>query len=296
MATLGPVPPGREHWVVSPAAHAAQFVSGYRGSTRASYGRVLRRWLHFCEDTHLDPWSVDRRHIEAWLATMPPRAAQHAATVVCGFYRDAHGMGVTDRDLAWGVRRPRVGRGPAGTWASPDELRRMLDIAEDDGGDTFALVALLALTGARLGESLALTVDHVEGREPLRLRFDRKMGHIDILTMPPMVERAFAPLLDKRTTGALLRWQGRPMRAGEARAIVSSIAERAGCEQRITPHSLRRSFVTFARDLGVSDAEIMAMTGHVDASMIDFYDRGRRQRDGEAAKAVELGLQNHHPR
>lgn len=295
MEALNPVPLGREHWVVAPAAHAAQFVAGYRGATRQNYGRILRKWLHFCEDSHLDPWSVDRRHIEAWLDTMSPKAAQQAATVVCGFYRDAHGMGVTDRDLAWGVRRPRVGRGPAGTWARPDELKRMLAIAESDGGDTFALVSLLVLTGARIGETLALTVDHVEGRDPLRLRFDRKMGHTDILTMPPMVERAFAPLLDRRHAGALLRWNGRAMRAGDARAIVGAVAERADCEQRITPHSLRRSFVTFARDLGVDDAAIMAMTGHSDPTMIDFYDRGRRQRDGLASRVVELGLSDNHP-
>lgn len=290
MASLSPVPPCREHWVVAPEVHAAEWVAGYKGGTRRSYGALIRRWLWFCQESHLDPWGIDRRHIEAWLATMSPAAGRHAATVVCGFYRDAHGKGVTRTDLGWGVRRPRVGRGPAGTWASPVELKRMLCVAEVDGGDVFALVALLVLTGARVSEVCALQVGSVESVEPLRVRFERKMNHVDVLTMPETVVRALVPLLDRRSSGALLRWNGRAMRHDDARRIVASVADRAGCEQKITPHSLRRSFVTFARDLGVDDVDIMAMTGHSDPTMIDYYDRGRRQRDGVASVAVDAAL------
>lgn len=76
----------------------------------------------------------------------------------------------------------------------------------------------------------------------------------------------------------------------QARAVIGSVVERAECEQDITPHSLRRSFVTLARDLGMPDEEIMAMTGHSDPTMIDYYDRGRRQRDGAAGHAVDEAL------
>lgn len=271
----------RAHWVVAPEVAAASFISGYRGSTRTNYGATLRKWLWFCEDTELDPWKVNRTHIEGWLHTMPPHAARHAATVVCGFYRDAHGNGLTRFDLSWGVRRPRVGRSRAGTYATREELGRMLRLARGVGGDTWALLAILILTGARVGETCNLTVEDVE-RDPIRLVFRRKHHHIDSLVVPAGVVEALNPLLNRRHTGWLLRAGGGRLSTQQARLIVTSIAEQAGCRQRITPHSLRRSFVTVARDLGVCDEDIMAMTGHVDASMIDFYDRGRRQCDGVA--------------
>lgn len=46
------------------------------------------------------------------------------------------------------------------------------------------------------------------------------------------------------------------------------------------------------RDLGVDDEDITAMTGHVDVTMIEYYDRGRRQRDATAARAVDDALRD----
>lgn len=169
----------------------------------------------------------------------------------------------------------------------------MLTIAREDGGDTWGLLSILILMGTRIGETLAITVGDMERtREGLRITLHRKPNHVDVLDAPGGVVQALTPLLDARHTGRLLRWHGRPMSYEDARVIVEAIAERAGCEQHITPHSLRRSFVTLARDLGVDDEDIMAMTGHVDVTMIEYYDRGRRQRDSVAARAVDDALQD----
>lgn len=290
MAEIVPI---RSHWVVAPEQAAADFIAGYKATTARSYAPQLRRWLHFCRDSHLDPWGVSRVHIEAYLRRMPASSAQGAATVICGYYSWAHLNGLTKTDLGWGVRRPRVGRHRAGTYATREELAHMLTIAREDSGDTWGLLSTLILMGTRIGETLALTVDDVERtREGLRITLYRKPNHTDVLDAPDGVVQALTPLLDARHTGRLLRWHGRPMSYEDARVIVEAIAERAGCEQHITPHSLRRSFVTLARDLGVDDEDIMAMTGHVDVTMIEYYDRGRRQRDATAARAVEDALRD----
>lgn len=286
---------GRGHWVVTPEEAAAAYVGGFSLATRQSYGSVLRKWLWFCRDTHLDPWAVSRIHIEAYLRTMAPHSSKAAATVICGFYRDAHGNGLTSTDLAVGVRRPRVGRRKPGTWATPEELRRMLDHAETMAPDESALLHILILTGARLGEVLALNVADVDPGPPARVTLHRKNSHVDVLTMPARVTAALHHLLLHRTTGPLLRHDGKRLTSNRARSVVVAVAEHVGCAQHITPHSLRRSFVTLARDLGVSDTDIMAMTGHTDAAMVDYYDRGRRQRDGAAGAAVDAALQKEKP-
>lgn len=291
MATLGPVPPGREHWIVAPVVAAADFMAGYKLTTARSYGPQLRRWLHFCEDSHLDPWAVTRAHIEGYLQRLPPSSAQGAATVICQFYSFAHLHGLTSTDLGYGVRRPHTGRHRSGTYATREELTRMLTIAREDGGDTWVLIAVLILMGTRVGETCALRVTDVEhAGDGLQLVLHRKPNHIDALTAPRGVVEALTPLLAVRHEGRLLRWQGRAMTTQDARRIVEAVADRAGCEQHITPHSLRRSFVTLARDLGVDDEDIMAMTGHSDVTMIAYYDRGRRQRGGAAGSAVDRAL------
>lgn len=293
MEALNPIPAGREHWVISPERAAAEWVSGYRGTTRESYGRAVRTWLWWCQDSHLDPWGVSRVHIERYLATMPSRRARAVATAICGFYRDAHGRGFTTTDLAWGVRRPRVGRGPAGTFATPDELRRILASLESVADtDIRAVITILIVAGFRISETLALDISDVEVTEDtVRVTLHRKNSHIDVLPLPDPAAGLVRELIGRRDKGPVFRQGSRRLKAERVRAWVRELAEQSGCEQVITPHSLRRSFVTFARDLGVSDRDIMAFTGHQDAAMIDYYDRGRRQRDGVAAASVAAALQ-----
>ncbi|APT90516.1 hypothetical protein CSPHI_05105 [Corynebacterium sphenisci DSM 44792] len=290
MAPLSPVPPGREHWVVSPEQHAAEFVAGLRSpATRTGYRGALRRWLAWCEEAHLDPWAVDRRHIEAWLATQPAGTAPGAATAVCSFYRDAHDMGLTREDLARGVRRPRRPSGPRGTWATVEEMRRMLDLARRVGGDTWALLAILTLMGARSGETVALDVDDVlRDHGAIQLRFHRKRQIVDVVACPPGVIEALGPLLARRRTGPLLRNQhGNRMTSRQAQERVRDLGRRAGCEQPISPHSLRRSFITAAWAAGATTSEIMAVTGHRDPGMVEHYIRGARQQTGDAAVIVD---------
>ncbi len=284
--------PPRPHWVIAPEVAAASFVGGYRGATQARYGAILRKWLWFCYDTGLDPWAVHRAHIEGWLGTMKPTVAKEAATVVCGFYRDAHTNGLTPHDLGVGVRRPRVGRRMVPSFATVEELGRMYQWAKTEGGDTWALIAILALMGTRIGETLALNIADVE-RDPIRLVVRRKFDHTDVLTCPTGVVYALTPLLDARSAGPLLRHQGRRMTPMHARRVVSTAAEAAECTHRLTPHSLRRSFVTAALDAGATRTEIMAMTGHSDPSMIEYYDRGRKQRAAIAGQLVSDLINKH---
>lgn len=49
--------------------------------------------------------------------------------------------------------------------------------------------------------------------------------------------------------------------------------------------------MTFARDLGVPDLDIMAATGHWSVETLDVYDRGRRQHVAAASLGISAALQ-----
>ena len=53
--------------------------------------------------------------------------------------------------------------------------------------------------------------------------------------------------------------------------IVKRWAEYAGLG-RVLPHDLRRTAITRARDLGATDQQLQAMTGHRDRRSLDRYD------------------------
>jgi integrase/recombinase XerD len=63
-------------------------------------------------------------------------------------------------------------------------------------------------------------------------------------------------------------------RRGAAR-IVARVARAAGVTKRITPHSLRHTFVTMTLDAGQAERDIAISRGHSDTRMVAYYDRGR---------------------
>ena len=79
---------------------------------------------------------------------------------------------------------------------------------------------------------------------------------------------------------------GKRLDQQEAVGIISSVALRIGVAG-ITPHSLRRTFCTLARDAGVSDRDIMAAGGWNSPQMLDYYDMARRGMNGEATEALQ---------
>ncbi|QMV84079.1 tyrosine-type recombinase/integrase [Corynebacterium hindlerae] len=244
-----------------------------------------------CDTTGLDPWEATTVHMESWLRTMPPKSARSYAQALRSFHLWCFAHGFTESNHAADLRNVRVGRPEPGTFATPDEMRRLYQAAIDLPPDHKCLVLLLLLTGSRLREVLDIDVADVERRgDRVLCRLHRKGGHTDVVALPQAAGDAVLELLVKRSTGALIRSNGKRMRPELARRIVTRLAEQCGCEQRITPHSLRRSFVTFARQLEIADADIIAMTGHKDREMIDYYDRRFREARGDAGNQIEQEL------
>lgn len=48
-----------------------------------------------------------------------------------------------------------------------------------------------------------------------------------------------------------------------------------GIDKRITPHSLRHTFITLALDAGASVRDVQHSVGHRDARQVAYYDRNR---------------------
>ena len=287
---------GRSHWATSPEMALEHWMSGtsLSTSTRKAYGRYLRKWQAMCQETGLDPFQIRPVHLEAFIATVSERSRQNACAALASFYGWAAVSDYTPRDLSAGMRRPRKPDPRPGTWATPAEMRRMLVLCISDPPDERALATILILTGMRVSEAVGIDVEDVtpaRGESTMMLRVLRKSGHIDEVGVAPEIDAAVTPLLEKRQTGPLLRKAGRRISRDTALDQIKRLGERAECAQNITPHSLRRSFVTFARDLGVPDLDIMAATGHRSIEMLDVYDRGRRQHEAAASLSISAALQ-----
>ena len=59
--------------------------------------------------------------------------------------------------------------------------------------------------------------------------------------------------------------------------MVKRLVKRAGIDKRISPHSLRHSFITAALDAGVPLRDVQEATSHADPRTTMRYDRGPTQ-------------------
>ena len=64
------------------------------------------------------------------------------------------------------------------------------------------------------------------------------------------------------------------------------LAKRAGIAKRISPHSLRHSFITAALDAGVPLRDVQEAASHADPRTTMRYDRGRESLDRHATYIV----------
>jgi integrase len=158
-----------------------------------------------------------------------------------------------------------------------------------------ALIALLALNGLRISEALGADIGDLDmDRGHRTLRIVRKGGKHVTIPLAPRTTRALDLYVGERTVGPIfVTADGRRMDRSAADRTVKRLARRAGIGKRISPHSLRHSFITAALDAGVALRDVQEAASHAEprttirASIPSRhrpmrYDRGRQSLDRHA--------------
>ena len=271
--------------------------------TRRSYAGDMVTWLIFCSDHGIDPIAgVRRSHIDIW-ARQAEADGKATATIarriaaLASFYRYLVDEGGLASSPVEHVTRPHVGEETSTIGLDRDQLRRLLRAARETGSPrTIALVTLLAHNGLRIGEALAADIEdlHVE-RGHRVLALTRKGGRRGRTPLAPVTAEAIDACVGVRESGAIFVTKtGRRFTQSAAWKMLRSVARRANeltdVASRISPHSLRHSFITGALDAGVSLRDVQDAAGHADPRTTRRYDRGRHSLDRHATYAVTAWL------
>jgi integrase len=168
-------------------------------------------------------------------------------------------------------------------WADRDELRKLLAIAQKTSPRDFLLIALLGLNGLRASEAIGAAVPDLGASGGHRtLRVTRKGSKAGVVPLAPPVGLAVDDFLGGRPSGPLL---ARLNRAGEVaepllgisrQAVydrVQKLAREAGVNPALSPHSLRRSFVTISLQNGVPLHQVQLAVGHSSPTTTMIYNR-----------------------
>jgi site-specific recombinase XerD len=174
------------------------------------------------------------------------------------------------------VRRPRRHARPQ-PWLDRNELTDLLAASEDEGGYAHALVCPLGLNGLRISEACGCDVGDLGGaRYQPTLRIIGKGDQPADIPLNPRTQEAIDRALGGRTDGPLLlnRWGNRMQRHNAA--VITRLARTVGITRRVTPHALRRSYITIGLLQGVPLREMQRAARHTRADTTVAYDQSDR--------------------
>lgn len=153
------------------------------------------------------------------------------------------------------------------------------------------LIAKIALQGGkRIGEVLSLTIDKINW-EKNEITFTQSktkgLYKETVITYPLSLMASLKGYVGERTSGlAFITKTGKQVPLIQVATSFEKAGIKANIPFKVTPHVLRASAVTFLKQQGFSDSDIMRVTGHASAEMIYAYDKSSRSEN--ASKKVCL--------
>ncbi len=269
------------------------FLAGYSGHTRLAYQQDLRLYAGWCHQQRIGLLDVRRTHIELfarWLEHNDAASTTIARrlSTVAGFYRYCVEEELLTHSPATNVRRPRLRHEATIRGLDRNELGAFLVQAGLSGARDHALACLLALNGLRVSEALGTNIADVgleRGHHTLRVR--RKGGKTVIVPLAPRTARTVYLVIGERAEGPIFTAaDGARMNRHQATRMVQRLTKHAGIDKKISPHSLRHSFITAALDAGVPLRDVQEAASHADPRTTMRYDRARRSLDRHATYIV----------
>jgi len=272
---------------------AVGFLAGYRGRSLETYQRDLRGWWAWCDAGGLAVLDVRRLHIELYVRHLeakgyaPATVCRRLSTVVC-FYRYCEAEEIVDRSPARFLRRPKVSLESTTLGLDRAELAAFLAAALAAGPAHHAVACLLGLNGLRVSEACQADIEGLGVERGHRtLRIIGKGAKPATIPLAPRTWRAVDLIVGGRDGGPiLLDRRGRRPTRQIAGYMIRGVARSAGITKRISPHSLRHSFVTAALDAGVPLRDVQTAARHASPATTNRYDRHRHDLDRHAAYAV----------
>jgi integrase/recombinase XerD len=285
-----------------------EWLVGYgSANTRTAYDGDLQNWLAFLDRSGVDPLAEARTlHTHAWLRSLEaageaPATRGRRLAAVSAFYKWLISEGYTERANPAAIdakRKPKPPHSSKTASLTRDQARALLAAADADTGPqalrTAAIVAVLLLCGLRVSELVGADVDELgQDRGHRVLRFKAKGDGQHVVALPaPALERLDVYLAGRQDlagdrlpvllggAGARTRRplfvteSGGRLDRGAVWRLLRRLAKAAGIAVVMSPHVLRHTYATLARDAGVPLDDVQDGLGHADPRTTRRYDRG----------------------
>jgi site-specific recombinase XerD len=265
------------------------------------YGDGVRAFIRWCTDTDTDP-ILSRRTVAAFTVALlnagaQPYTARARQQALRRFASWLYAEGEIDDDPLLGMKPPQLDTKVTEPLEA-DELKRLIKAC---AGTTLrdrrdeAIVRLMAETGARAGEVVAMTVDDVDVRRGMAVIRRGKGGRGRVVPFGPqtgvVIDRYMRARRSHSLAGTTALWLGDRGKTFSYSALQRSLGHRAQAAgvDRFHPHLLRHTAATRWLAAGGSEGGLMAVAGWRSREMLDRYVAATAS-ERAAAEARTLGL------
>lgn len=97
-----------------------------------------------------------------------------------------------------------------------------------------------------------------------------------VITYPETIMQALSMHIGDRQGYVFLSSKGNPVILNQVANTFARAGKVAGIAFKVTPHVLRASAVTYLKQQGFADSDIMKVTGHASSEMVNAYDKTSR--------------------
>lgn len=272
---------------------------GLATNTLAAYRRDLRRYEEFLSAAGVDtPSAITRHHVTEFAqglsdgadggSALGLRSAARTVVSVRGLHKFWALEGLSAADPAADVQPPRAGRRLPKA-ISVHDVGQLLEAVGTDtptGLRDAAMLEFLYSTGARISEAVGLAVDDLVLADspddgPSLVRLFGKGSKERIVPIGSYALRALDAYLvrgrptlvgkGKGSSALFLNARGGRISRQSVWTILKTVAEHAGIEAEVSPHTLRHSFATHLLEGGADVRVVQELLGHASVTTTQVY-------------------------
>ncbi|MDX1617294.1 MAG: tyrosine recombinase XerC [Balneolaceae bacterium] len=263
--------------------------------TITSYKNDLDQFLRYCSESFDTPEEsislngIERLTIRLWLGELSEKGLAkntiaRKVAALRSFFKYCFKRGMVERNPAHLLIVPKRDQ-PLPKTANPEDLDRMMDLAETDtpqGAQDRAILELFYSTGIRLSELISLDLDDIN----FDLNQIKVLGKGSKQRIVPLGEASVAALrthLENRPelfgdrtdadarNAVFLASGGQRIYPRSVQRTVKEYLSRASEVTQKSPHVLRHSFATHLLDRGADIRVIKELLGHANLAATQVY-------------------------
>jgi integrase/recombinase XerD len=143
--------------------------------------------------------------------------------------------------------------------------------------------------GKRVNEVLSLQTDQIDWDRCEITFIQSKMRRLKketVITYSESIMKRLKDYIGERTGQVFITRSGNSVMINQVAVTFAKAGKAAGVPFKVSPHVLRASAVTYLKQQGFQDSDIMRVTGHSTAEMVYAYDKSSRA--DNASKKVNL--------